>query len=178
MGYIASGQTAEELHEMLRQHRGTPIAQPPPYAPPPSSHNAPEKAVLVTGPAQSGRWPMKIQWRDEAAATEPERWKDLESGSPSQPVTGWAVPFNSGESLDQGKRYKGMLVSVHTDGKAVFACVVGGGGEPGAVVQVTSTRVGVYYRAFKGTGFNEATRTFQSKVEILVLDAADIGFPP
>jgi hypothetical protein len=134
---------------------------------PPTTH----RAVFITGAPVSGRWPMKLQYRDEEAS--PPAWKDYVPA-----VTGWAIPLNDGETLEQGQRYKGMLVDTHpTDHKAVFACVVGGGSEPGAVVQVTSTRVGVYYRAFKGTGFNEATRTFQSKVEILVLDAADIQFP-
>lgn len=74
---------------------------------------------------------------------------------------------------------KSTWVLVIRDKAGAWWAVTGGAADPSAVVQVTSERVStVYYRSYRGTNFNEPTRSFQSKVEILVLDASDIGFPP
>lgn len=73
-----------------------------------------QRAVLITsGTASSGRYPAKLQYRDEATPT----WSDF---SPS--IECWAIGYQ-GEPLQNAVRYDGELKSVHTDGKAVFACV-------------------------------------------------------
>lgn len=172
--YLLSDPTYERFKKASDIVLGAPERQAnlyePVNRPPPTTH----RAVLVTGAPTNGRWPMKLQYRDEPAA-DPNKWKDFEPA-----ITGWAIPFATGDTLENGARYAGMLVSLDpSDGQAVFAVTTGGGADPGAVVQVTSERVStVYYRSYKGTQFNEPTRSFVSKEEILVLDAADIGFPP
>lgn len=87
---------------------------------------------------------------------------------------------NGSFKLRKGKagfRIIGGVVAADT--RVEVAAMGGGGTDPSAVVQVTSERVStVYYRSYKGTQFNEPTRSFASKEEILVLDAQDIGFPP
>lgn len=173
--YFLSNPSLERFHKTADIVLGKPEYEVPQYEPVPGGRPTTERVVLVTGTPTSGRWPMKLQYRDEAAT--PPVWRDLDT-DPGQPIIGWAIPLGDGESLKSGGRYKGMMVGYNpTDGRAVYACVVGGG-DPSAVVQVTSTRVAsIYYRSFRGTQFNEPTRRFGAKVEILVLDAADIIFP-
>jgi hypothetical protein len=135
---------------------------------PPTTH----RAVFITGAPVSGRWPMKLQYRDEEAS--PPAWKDYVPA-----VTGWAIPLNDGETLEQGQRYKGMLVDTHpTDHKAVFACVVGGGGENTCVARITADLTGGRYDAVRGDGtFNPQTLQYERGVRIRFIDAAVIGIP-
>ena len=79
------------------------------------------RPVYVTGPAVSGRFPARIDYRDENVPN----WLPLDPF-----LFVWAIGYNN-ETLSTQKRYKGLQVSVNpADGQPVYAvteATVGGG---------------------------------------------------
>ena len=83
------------------------------------------RPVFVTGPAISGRYPARIDYRDENVPD----WYPVD---PAEIV--WAIGYNN-EALTLNRRYKGLLVSINpADGVPVYSCThfAGGGGPPSA----------------------------------------------
>lgn len=132
--------------------------------------------------ADAGRYAWVEQERSAIGA-----FTDLQYGRVGTVLMDPAVEHNGARGLKTGGPGVGLYVwlvlgfsqPVQAGVRQEWLFAVGGAADPSAVVQVTSTRVAsIYYRSFRGTQFNEPTRRFTGKVEILVLDAADIQFPP
>ena len=132
--------------------------------------------------ADAGRYAWIEQERSAIGA-----FTDLQFGRVGTVLMDPAVEHNGARGLKTGGPGVGLYVwlvlgysePVQAGVKQEWLFAVGGAADPSAVVQVTATRVAsIYYRSFRGTQFNEPTRRFGAKVEILILDAADIGFPP
>jgi hypothetical protein len=129
--YFLDAHGVERIRQACKKVLDAPVRVPPdqqlPYYPSGDVHHA----VLVTSSTPtSGRYPAKLQYRDEATPT----WSDFD---PS--VVVWAVGYN-GEALVADTRYDGEFISFHTDDLAVFVVTPPGGAAGGTFVGVRVRR--------------------------------------